>query len=88
MRKMENLNLMDYIEDAAKVGIGLMNVDQQETNMATHYHSETPWGTSCRSLGKMWSGHCQSLWRKHSPPKKKLKNSGPVVKNILLWMLE
>ena len=28
----EGLSLLDYVEDVAKASIGLMNVDQQETN--------------------------------------------------------
>ena len=36
--KLEDLNLLDYIEDVAKSNIGTVNVVQQETNKAISYH--------------------------------------------------
>ena len=42
MTKIEGLNLLDYIEDEAKAKTEPINVYQQETNKAIHYHQETP----------------------------------------------
>lgn len=42
MAKIDGLNLLDYIEDAAKADIGPKNVDHQETKKATHYHGGGP----------------------------------------------
>ena len=46
MTQVEGPNLLDYAENVVKVNTGPMNVDQQETNKATHYHQDASWGTS------------------------------------------
>ena len=42
MINIEGLNLLDYVEDAAKADIGPMNVDQQETHKTISYCWKTP----------------------------------------------
>ena len=42
MAKIGGLSLQVYVESVAKANLGLMNVDQQNTNKPTQYHLETP----------------------------------------------
>ena len=49
MTKIEELRLLGYVDDVAKVDITPMNADQQKAYKATCYHQETTRGTSCRA---------------------------------------
>ena len=70
MTKAEGLNLLDYVEYVSKAKIEPMNVDQQETNKATHYHGEKSLeGASQRPPGKTWSSNSHLLWRTGLPRK-------------------
>ena len=53
MTKTEGMNLLDYVEDAAKADTEPMNTDQQKISNATHYHQETSCRASYRPPGQM-----------------------------------
>ena len=76
---MKGLDLLDHIENMAKVGIEPININQQETNKATSYHWATPWGplTGLQvKHGSVIPSHCEG----HISPGKLKKNLVSVVK--------
>ena len=61
--KIEDLNLLDYVEDVAKANIGPMNVDQQEIKkkQPTTIGKLLGVGVSHSMPGQIWSIHSKSL---------------------------
>ena len=79
MNQIEGPNLLEYAEDAAKMDIEPMVVDQKEINMATHYLGkllgELLTGPQVKS-GSVIPSHCGG----HASPGK-LENPIPVIKS-------
>lgn len=55
---------MEYAAGVTKASTGIMNADQQGTDMATLCHQETPSGAPHGTQCQIWFNHSLSAWRK------------------------